>query len=314
LKPLRLSVSIQADKQLYTVNESAKVTVTFKDVTGQLTDPDILEIFLGSDSISPVHQSVGTYFFATPPLSEKVHKVTVLADKEEYITEIKSATITVSAKADLPVDLNVELDRDAYALDDSLVITGTAKPVMEGRVVLINVVNPNDAIYNFGHVTPNTDGTFEHKFRLVGQLAVTGEWKATLTYLGSQVTKSFSVGEMPAKSLQVAVQSSSVVNDLGETLDEGLLGSPVGIQTELANNENKEIALTYIVQVTDADGFTVMVSWIKGIVLKPNTSFKPAIFWIPENQGDYNVEIFVWESLENPVPLSAPKTLEISVA
>ncbi len=314
LKPLRLDVSIQTDKQLYTVNESAQVTVTFKDASSQLTDPDILEIFLGSNSISSIHQSVGTYFFNTPPLSEKVHKVTVLADKEEYIKEVRSATITVSAKVDLPVDLNVKLDRDTYGLGDFLVITGTAKPVMDGRVVLINVVNPNGAIYNFGHVTPDANGAFEHKFRIVGQLAVTGEWKTTLTYLGSQLTQSFSVGELPTQLLQVAVQSSSVVNDLGETLDEGLLGSPIGIQTELVNNEKKEIALTYIVQITDADGFTVMVSWIKGIILKPDTSFKPAIFWIPENQGYYSVEIFVWESLENPIPLSAPKTLEINVA
>jgi hypothetical protein len=104
------------------------------------------------------------------------------------------------------------------------------------------------------------------------------------------------------------------VNDRGETLDRVRLGSPAGIQTELANNGSSETALTYIVQVTDAQGFTVMISWIKGITLKPDTSMKPAVFWMPEGRGNYNVEIFVWESLENPVPLSAPTTMKVTVA
>jgi hypothetical protein len=41
---------------------------------------------------------------------------------------------------------------------------------------------------------------------------------------------------------------------------------------------------------------------------------KPAVFWMPEGRGNYNVEIFVWESLENPMPLSAPRTMKVTVA
>ncbi|MEE8132152.1 MAG: hypothetical protein V3T40_01085, partial [Nitrososphaerales archaeon] len=123
-----------------------------------------------------------------------------------------------------------------------------------------------------------------------------------------------SVGELPTRFLQVDVQSSSVVNALGEPIGEGLVNSPIGIQTDLANNEVQEIPLTYIVQVMDAEGFTVMISWIKGITLKPDMNIRPAVFWIPETQGNYNVAIFVWESLENPTPLSEPKTLRITIA
>ncbi len=314
LKPQRLGISVTTDKSLYTIDESAQVTVTFKDIKGKMTDPDTLELFFGSTKVSPVHQTVGTYFFTSPPLSENIHKITVLADKEDYLREIITATVTASAKANLPVNLDVKLDQDKYGLGDFVRITGTVKPVMEARFILINIANPNGVIYNFDHVVPNADGTFKYEFGLVGLLAVTGEWKATVTYLGSQTIDSFNVGESSTKLLQVAIQSSSVVNDKGETLDEGSLGTPIGIQTELANNEKKDIPLTYIVQVKDADGFTVMVSWIKGMVLKPSTNIKPAIFWIPEKHGGYKVEIFVWESLENPMPLSAPRTVNITVA
>jgi len=314
MKFLRLDTIIETDKQMYNINESARVSVTIKDEKGQLLDPDTLEIFFGSDSVSASRQSVGVYFFTSPPLLEKLYKVTVVADKDEYLRETISTTITVSPKVAQAVDLNVKMDKDTYGLGDFIIITGTAKPVIEGRLVLINVLNPTGSIYNFDNVTPNKDGTFKHEFRIVGPLAVTGEWKATMTYLGLQVTDSFSVGELPTRFLQVDVQSSSVVNALGEPIGEGLVNSPIGIQTDLANNEVQEIPLTYIVQVMDAEGFTVMISWIKGITLKPDMNIRPAVFWIPETQGNYNVAIFVWESLENPTPLSEPKTLRITIA
>lgn len=314
LKPLTFNVNVKTDKTLYTAGESAKVTITFKNPQGQPIDPDKLEVFFGSSRMSPVRQDVGVYFFTTPPLTENIHKVTVLADKEEFMQQLTSATITASAKVDALVNVDVSTDQKAYGLSDPVVISGSVRPVLEGRLILINVINPNGSVFNFGRVLPNPDGSFKHEFSLVGQLAVTGEWTATYTYLGTQVTESFTVGELPTKFLEVEVQSSSVVNDLGEPLEEVTLASPVGIQTELVNNESKSISLTYIVQVTDSEGFTVMLSWIKGITLKPSASMKPAIFWYPESKGNFNVEIFAWESLENPMPLSAPKTLEISVA
>jgi hypothetical protein len=238
----------------------------------------------------------------------------------DTLTEGTVDIIAVSSTVDISVGLNVTLDQDVYGLGDLVFITGTVKPVIEGRSVLINVVSPNGAIHNFDQITPDADGTFKQEFRLTGQLAVSGEWKVTITYLGSQVEDYFIAEELPTEFIQpiefvqVDVQSSSIVNDRGETLDRVRLGSPAGIQTELANNGSSETALTYIVQVTDAQGFTVMISWIKGITLKPDTSMKPAVFWMPEGRGNYNVEIFVWESLENPMPLSAPRTMKVTVA
>jgi|GEM_PF-2026270 len=314
LKPLRLTVNIKTDKQLYTVNERAQVTITFKDPDGKPVDPDTLEVFFKSTAVSPVRRDVGIYFFATPPLSENIHMVTVLADKEEFLSETITSTITASTQAAQPVDLDIRLDQEAYGLGDFIMIDGTVDPVMEGKVILINVVNPNGSTFNFGRVVPDADGSFKYEFALVGPLAVQGEWKATVTYLGFQSANSFAVGELETKLPMVAVASSGIVNDKGGTLSEGSLGAPVGIQTELANREKKEVALTYIVQVKDAQGFTVMVSWIKGIVLKPDTSTKPAIFWIPDVQGRYDVQIFVWQSIENPAPLSMPKTMTINVA
>lgn len=314
LKPLRLDINVSTDKRLYEINESARVTITFKDDVGQFVDPDVLTVFFGQTRILPIRESVGTYFFTTPSLSENIHRVAVIADKEEYLREVITATITASPRVGIPVELDIKFDQAAYGLGDSVVVSGTVRPALEGRAVLISIVNSQGSIYNIGRILPDADGMFRNEFRLVGPLATAGEWGVTTTYAGVQRIMSFNVGELPTQFMQISVESQSLVNDLGETLDEGSLGVPLGIQTELANNERVAIELTYIVQVKDANEFTVMVSWIRGVNLQPSASSSATVFWIPESRGDYSVEIFIWKSLEEPVQLSIPRAVDVTVA
>ena len=313
LKPLRLDIIIQADKQIYAAYESAQISVTIRDPEGQLIDPDKLEVFFGSTGITPIHRGIGSYFFTSPALSENLHKVTVLADKADYLRETITATITVSTKVSMPADLIMRMDRSEYTLGDFTVITGTAKPLIEGRPVLINVMNPNGVIHNFGQITPDLDGTFSYEFRIGGTGAIAGEWSIIATFLGLQVKDSFTVSELAAKLLPVSLQSSSLSNELGEKIDEGSIGIPVGIKSTLTSNESQAVSLLYIVKVTNAEGFTVLITWIKGMSLDPLESNNPTIFWIPEKQDDYKIEIFVWESLEEPNPLSRPEALKLRV-
>ena len=313
LRPLRFTTSVITDKQLYAVDEFAKVTVTFKDPKGELIDPDLLEVFFDATRISPTRHDVGTYFFVTPSLTEKIHSVTVIADKEEYLRETISATVTASAKVDLPVAILAVLDQRAYGIGDLVELAGDVRPAFVERAILFQVTNPNGVIYNVGQTFPNEDGTFKHEFKLGGSLAVPGKWSITTTYLGQQTTSMFDVGVLQTKFTRITVELPETIDDQGDPAGQGSVGIPLGIQAKLINNENKDAKLTYIIKVTDADEVTVMVSWIKGVVLKPGLSMKPAIFWIPEAIGNYTIDIFVWDGLDNPIPLSAPAKIKIGV-
>jgi len=314
LRPLRFTISTSTDKQLYAVDEIAKVTITFKDPKGELIDPDLLELFFDSTRISATKLSVGTYFFVTPTLTEKVHSITIIADKEEYLRETILATVTASAKVDLPVAILAVLDQRAYGIGDFVELTGDVRPALVERAILFQVTNPNGVIYNVGQIFANEDGTFKHEFKLGGSLAVAGKWSITTTYLGQQTTSEFDVGVLQTKFIRITVELPETIDDKGDSAGQGSVGSPLGIQATLTNNENRDAKLTYIVKVTDANGATVMVSWIKGAVLKPGASVKPAIFWIPEAVGNYTIDIFVWDGLENPIPLSAPAKIKVGVA
>jgi hypothetical protein len=313
LKPLRLITSIMTDKQLYNVDEIASVTITFKDFKGNPIDPDSLEVIYDSLLMSPLRKDVGSYFFTTPTLTERLHMVTVIAEKEEFVKETRTATITSSAKIDVPVAILAVLDQPDYGVGDYVELSGKVRPAFVERAVLVDVRNPNGVIYTVAQVFPNEDGTFKHEFRLGGSLALPGTWKFTTTYLGQQTSSEFEVGMLQTKFSRVTVELPETITDDGDPVSQGDVGRPLGIQANLANNEKRDISLTYIVKVTDSDGFTVMVSWIKGAVLKSGLSAKPAIFWIPEASGNYTIDIFVWDSLENPIPLSAPAKIKLGV-
>jgi len=314
LRPLRFTTNISTDKQLYAIDEIAKVTITFKDPNGVLIEPDTLEVFFDSTRISPTKRDVGIYFFVTPPLTEKIHSVTVIADKEEYLRETILDTITASAKIDLPVAILAVLDQRAYGIGDFVELTGSVRPAFIERAILLQVTNPNGVAYNVGQIFANEDGTFTHEFKLGGSLAIPGKWSVTTTYLGEQTTSDFDVGTLQTKFMRITVEFPETIDDKGETIDQGSVGVPLGIQATLSNDENRDAKFTYIAKVTDSKGVTVMVSWMKGFILKPSTSAQPAIFWIPDDIGNYTIEVFVWDGLDNPIPLSAPAKIKVGVA
>ena len=86
----------------------------------------------------------------------------------------------------------------------------------------------------------------------------------------------------------------------------------VQITADLSNGQDKPQSFAYLVQIKDADGVTVSLAWITGY-LSSNQRLSPSLSWTPQNSGVFIAEIFVWESITNPDPLSAPQYLEIEV-
>ena len=85
------------------------------------------------------------------------------------------------------------------------------------------------------------------------------------------------------------------------------------IVADVANNQDRQQAFAYIVQIKDQNDVTVSLSWLTGM-LSPFQTFSPAQSWIPSLPGKYDVEIFVWSSIDNPDALSPPQKIIIDVA
>jgi len=86
----------------------------------------------------------------------------------------------------------------------------------------------------------------------------------------------------------------------------------VMIMADLSNGQDRDQKFAYIVQIRDENGVVISLSWITGS-LTPGQSFSPALSWTPISAGTYTIQIFVWESVDNPDALSVPLLLSVDV-
>jgi len=103
---------------------------------------------------------------------------------------------------------------------------------------------------------------------------------------------------------KVSVSRLSLVDQDGNGVGNFAPGERVWIKSDLKNKLSTEQEFTYIVQIKSGDGFPVTISWVDG-VLTPNMAFSPTLSWVPEEEGIYFAEIFVWHSVDNPIPLTS---------
>jgi len=86
----------------------------------------------------------------------------------------------------------------------------------------------------------------------------------------------------------------------------------VMIMADLSNGQDRDQKFAYIVQIRDENGVVTSLSWITGS-LTPGQTFSPALSWAPISAGTYTIQIFVWESVNNPDALSPPLLLSVEV-
>ena len=85
------------------------------------------------------------------------------------------------------------------------------------------------------------------------------------------------------------------------------------IMADISNNQDVPQNFAYLTQVSTDDGVVVSLSWLTGS-LSPRQSFSPAQSWTPTETGIFHVEVFVWESIDNPEALSPPLSMILTVS
>jgi len=84
------------------------------------------------------------------------------------------------------------------------------------------------------------------------------------------------------------------------------------IMADISNNQDVQQNFAYITQVKNDNEVVISLSWLTGS-LSPRQSFSPAQSWIPNESGNYQIQIFVWESITNPEALSSPLSMTVNV-
>jgi len=84
------------------------------------------------------------------------------------------------------------------------------------------------------------------------------------------------------------------------------------IMADISNNQDIQQNFAYITQVKNDKDVVISLSWLTGS-LSPRQSFSPAQSWIPNESGNYHIQVFVWESITNPEALSPPLSMTVNV-
>ena len=108
------------------------------------------------------------------------------------------------------------------------------------------------------------------------------------------------------------VYAEPVTSEVSSEKKSHMVDEQIMIMADISNGQDVSQEFAYLTQVTNDENVVISLSWLTGS-LSPRQSFSPAQSWIPAESGVYVIQIFVWESINNPVALSPPLSMTVNV-
>ena len=104
----------------------------------------------------------------------------------------------------------------------------------------------------------------------------------------------------------------SFSDSFGNPLESLTSQTQMQIVGTIENQLNYEQEFIYFFQIKNSDNSVLSLSWIQG-KLSPNQILDISQSWIPEKSDNYVLETYVWNSLNDFIPLSPPISTSIIV-
>jgi len=95
----------------------------------------------------------------------------------------------------------------------------------------------------------------------------------------------------------------TLTDSLGTPLKSFQANNRIQIVGSITNEQNFEQKFVYLVQVKDHNNTVESISWIGG-VLSEHQNLDVSQSWLPKNSGTFLIETYVWNSLDDQIPLS----------
>ena len=127
------------------------------------------------------------------------------------------------------------------------------------------------------------------------------------------VTATAIIGTAVPPLERVSIDECKTVDAFGNTLSTSSSDQQIQITCDLGNNQDTEQQFAYLILIKNSDDdVTTSLSWIGGTLL-PGQILNSSLSWIPHVPGIYDATVFVWESIDEPIPLASPITMSINV-
>ncbi|WP_067959509.1 hypothetical protein [Nitrosopumilus sp. Nsub] len=151
---------------------------------------------------------------------------------------------------------------------------------------------PGDSIF-----AKYDDHTLPKPFSKSDEISV--ETSATVDYSVSSINR-------------IHVSPISFSDSFGNTLDSLISEIQIQVVGKVENQLNYDQEFIYFFQIKNSDNSVISLSWIQG-KLSPNQLLDISQSWIPEKSENYVLETYVWNSLNDSIPLSPPMITSIII-
>ncbi|MFQ5920491.1 MAG: FxLYD domain-containing protein [Nitrososphaerales archaeon] len=279
--------------------KSVEVSVSFMDGTGQVIDSSHGTV---AATIIPPGQKAPFMLVGSSAYAHKVSsyelKIVNFAETQQKPLALEIASVSESSNGIKELTIRGEVKNMG---SDSTRSTHVYATFYDGSG---KVVGYSSAPVDLRTIEPNGKSSFTVRMHEeVSSIRIYTLFAESDRY--SMVPFGIKSLDKPASAAsKVSISRLSVVDHEGQGTGKVSMGERVWIKSDLKNELSTEQKFTYIVQIKDGDGLPVTINWMDGI-LTPDMGFAPKLSWVPEDGGVYFAEIFVWQSLENPVPLSS---------
>ena len=227
-------------------------------------------------------------------------------------SSVSSSGSTVIRVVDPDEDLDDEvIDQitiDIYSDSDSGGLTKTLSETDEGTGIFEGTINFTTTGISSGNILRVSEGDTVTAEVTDKQLPGP-DYTASDDLLFAATT---TVGTAFPPLERAPASSARVVDASGNSVAEVSVDQQVQIAADVTNGQGKDQAFAYLVQVQDASGVTVSLSWLTGS-LTSGQSMTAAQSWTPTSSGTYTATVFVWESVSNPTALSPTVSVDIDV-
>jgi len=305
----------------FTENDRVSFQYSGRSVTLDYIEPSFEDVSISLDRESyPVGAeiilTIADYMWNINPVEEdRIHFAFTSSGSEVFYQASNALTPTsiTSILNNLDFDRKQVLDGEGL---DGIKFVNTIGGMPE--TILIETV-PNSGVFeNFVNTADmfankrDAQISFDYFDKSTASGMATGDASVSIgkeePKVGTQIPK---VEEPKVKIVPYSISEPKLADLFGNGIDKIVTGQPVLVETKVTNNLDEEQPFVYILQVKDGEGFTVMLTWIKG-TMNTSAALDAGISWTPEESGNYTVEVFVWKSLEDPsLPLT--KSIMLSV-
>jgi hypothetical protein len=202
------------------------------------------------------------------------------------------------------VSVHVWSDSDSKGIEITAYETEVNSGIFKGIVMISDGPSTQDTI----HV--NDGDTISARYSGATPWSPNATNHGTTTNNG--ITTTAFIGVLCPPLERVPASGIQVTDNKGNELKTILAGEQIQIRSNLTNITIRNQTFAYIVQISGKNQITESFSWVSGILLSSQT-FSPSVSWTPSRAGDYTVNVFVWQSINNPNSLSPPLSTDLTV-